>query len=133
MGCHVMDSQVSTCVFRSSSSSMTLTELEWLCLPVGTVQSPHDSAHPDVTHPDVTHQFPLHLSSSGQGLITSPVTCMLPRSHLFSTHRLPFVNQPFVHCVPAQAYPRSPSLSFKEGPVTQLHLPPGRATQMLRG
>lgn len=51
---------------------------------------------------NVTHQIPLCLSSSGQALITSPAICILSRSHLFSTNRLSFMNQPFVHHVPAQ-------------------------------
>lgn len=93
---HVLDSQVSTCVSRSSPSSVLLMGLERLCLSVGIVQSPHSGLL------NVTHQIPLCLSSSGQALITSPAICILSRSHLFSTNRLSFMNQPFVHHVPAQ-------------------------------
>lgn len=52
----------------------------------------------------VTHQFPLCLSNSGQVLILLLDLHICSRVHLFSTHRLIFVNQPpMVACLCSEA------------------------------
>lgn len=117
---------------------------------VGTARSPHSFPTPLFLHRLIechTSVFSLSFQLRA-GLHHSVDFYILSRSHLFSTNRLIFVNQPFVVSCPSQrpdrpyqglqAYCRSPRLPFKEVPVIQSILFPQinlscMAVQMLCG
>ena len=103
---HLLGSQVSACVLRCSSLTRDDTKGA-ICSLLLALPGVHIHFLPLYSFTGlwtVTHQFPLCLSNSGQVFILLLDLHICSRVHLFSTHRLIFVNQPpVVACLCSEA------------------------------